>query len=268
MYEKLIQSHSGLLIQQGYRIAHGSCLRLSPMSWTRRLSVDLMGQEDFTRGLLIAFSDDAVQKALVEMVAGAVCDPVVQRVTESLKNEVVLLRTELEQRDNRIAQVEKDIEMLTAENDRLEQQLRSSAMRISGIPETPGEDCIAKTIQLFNQDLNVEPPLTPLEVEGAYRVGSAAYAAPNRPRPLYVKLTTTAIKNRICTKRAVLKGTKIFINDDLTKRRTTVFAKARELKRAKDINDCWSAYGRIVIKDKSNVIHHPTTVAEVLKFKS
>ena len=46
----------------------------------------------------------------------------------------------------------------------------------------------------------------------------------------------------------------IFLNEDLTAARAQIFFEARQLKRRKKITDCWSSYGKIVVKDLQNNI--------------
>ena len=46
----------------------------------------------------------------------------------------------------------------------------------------------------------------------------------------------------------------IFINDDLTRRRSHLLWKARQLKKANKISDCWSYDGKILVKDLQNKI--------------
>ena len=46
----------------------------------------------------------------------------------------------------------------------------------------------------------------------------------------------------------------IFINDDLTPRRAKLSFDARALKRSKKISDCWTAYGKVMVKDLDNKV--------------
>jgi hypothetical protein len=46
----------------------------------------------------------------------------------------------------------------------------------------------------------------------------------------------------------------ISINEDLTRFRSQLAFKARELKRAKKISDTWTADGKILVKDLKNSI--------------
>ena len=60
----------------------------------------------------------------------------------------------------------------------------------------------------------------------------------------------------------LLKGTNIFINEDLTKTRATLAWKSRILKREKKIRDTWTRDGMIFIKNNQDEIRTLTSDAE------
>lgn len=216
-----------------------------------------MEHEEFTKALLIAFNDDAIKRSLVEIVAQAVSGPVAQRVTESLKNEIVLLRKDLRARDQTIAKMQETIGNLSAETDRLEQYTRRNSVRVAGIPEEIGEDATAKVLHLVNQDMNLDPPLVLSEIDRIHRVGKPKSGPGARPRSILVKLATYRSRKRIMDKRASLKQTHlshVFINEDLTSKRATLLYKARRLKHSRVIKDAWTGDGTILIKDNQNKI--------------
>ena len=49
-------------------------------------------------------------------------------------------------------------------------------------------------------------------------------------------------------------GLRIFINDDLTAQQASLLYQARQLKKKREINDCWSVDGQILIKDTANKV--------------
>ena len=46
----------------------------------------------------------------------------------------------------------------------------------------------------------------------------------------------------------------IFINEDLTRKRSNLLWKARQMKKEKKINDCWSYDGKVMVKTLANKI--------------
>ena len=56
----------------------------------------------------------------------------------------------------------------------------------------------------------------------------------------------------------------IFINDDLTRRRAKHSFYARALKRSKKIADCWTAYGKVMVKDLDNKVSEVKSPSDLL----
>ena len=84
---------------------------------------------------------------------------------------------------------------------------------------------------------------------------------PPRPRPIIVRLCSERVRDVVFRSRTGLKDYnrqhqdhQIFLNEDLTAVRAKIFFEARQLKRRKKITDCWSSYGKIVVKDLQNKI--------------
>ncbi|ELT91736.1 hypothetical protein CAPTEDRAFT_212480 [Capitella teleta] len=92
-----------------------------------------MDQDQFTNAMLIAFNNDMVKKSLVELVSQALTDPV-------LDNEVVMLRAELRERDQRIHQLEEKLQSAVLDTDSLEQYTTE------------------KVMELVNSTLKLDPP--------------------------------------------------------------------------------------------------------------
>ena len=219
-----------------------------------------MNQDDFTQALTIALSDGKLRKSLVELVSRAAGEPIVQKVSESikrevesLKNEVVLLRAELRNRDKKIQDLEAKVDSLAAEVDSLEQYSRRNSMRIAGIPETVGEDTPGVLINILNNDLKLDPPLVVSELDRVHRVGKPS-SNPARPRSILVKLATYRSRKRVMDLRPKLRETSWFFNEDLTKRRDNLLYQARRMKSEHKIKGAWSADGNILVRDKSDII--------------
>ena len=77
-----------------------------------------------------------------------------------------------------------------------------------------------------------------------------------RTRAIIVRFRSERVCDEVFRARTKLKShnaerrtDKIFINDDLTARRAKLSFDARASKRANKIADCWTAYGRVMIKD-------------------
>ena len=67
--------------------------------------------------------------------------------------------------------------------------------------------------------------------------------------PVLVKFTTSTMKRCIMSQRKELKGTKIYLNDHLTKANVEIEKKARKLRIKGSLNSTWTQNGRIFIKE-------------------
>ena len=52
----------------------------------------------------------------------------------------------------------------------------------------------------------------------------------------------------------------LYINDDLTARRAKLAFDCRLLKKERKIADCWTAYGKVLIKDLNNKVEIKTSL--------
>lgn len=207
-----------------------------------------MENEAFATAFLTALQNPEIRETLGDIVAG------------TLKNEIVLLRKELKAKDTQILQLQSRVASLESSNDAIEQYTRRNSLRVFGIPEEEGEDTVSRTVSFINEKMKVEPPISIEDLDRVHRV-SRKHAASNttsspRPRPIIVKFATYRARHRVITKKASLKNTQFFVNEDLTPARSTMMYKARMMKQQGHIKDVWTHDGAIVIKDKDGRIKY------------
>ena len=94
------------------------------------------------------------------------------------------------------------------------------------------------------------------EIDRSHRVGprrSKDGSSASRPRDIIVKFVSYRSRQKLFQKRGTAKscgyGGK-FINEDLTRTRSYMLYKCRELKRQGRIQDTWSMDGKILVKDR------------------
>ena len=58
----------------------------------------------------------------------------------------------------------------------------------------------------------------------------------------------------------------VFINDDLTARRSKLASDCRQLKKAKKLTNTWTYYGKLLIKDLSNKVSEVTCSADLRQY--
>ena len=125
-------------------------------------------------------------------------------------------------------------------------------------------------------------------IDRSHRVGKVTAGGVNRDRPILVKFTSYKYKEAMMKARRGLNkidATKIFpdsqwpalparstarvhrlyINEDLTRTRAEVAARARQLKRDGKLDDTWTRDGIIFVK-KGDSVHRITTVREIHVF--
>ena len=199
-----------------------------------------------------------------DLVSGAVA----ARVSDRLLEELAGLKEKLLEKD-------REISLLKDQVDALEQYSRRNCVRIGPVPESADEntDEIVKAVAK-----SVGVNLTDDAIDRSHRVGKKSATA-SRDRPILVRLTSYRHKEALVKARRALKQTdgakivpsadwpplarnsgswatpasrKIFINEDLTRIRAHVAAKARQLKRDQRISDTWTRDGFIFVKKNNS----------------
>ena len=206
----------------------------------------------------------------------SIMSPLLKPVMDALNqcNTIIeSLQGQLKAKDAHIADLQKKVDDLELQVEGLEQQGRRGSMRIFGIPEdTPGtlDD---KVLALCNDHIKVRPKLVLEDLEVVHRLGKPPPAdgqsnetEPDpKPRSIIVKFASRRTKARIMENKKNLKdnpwekldGTlaKVYVADDMTKRRATLASKACQLKRAGKILDTWTIENKNLVKDSHNRIH-------------
>ena len=164
--------------------------------------------------------------------------------------EIVLLRDENER--------------LSTQVDDLEQFNRRNSVRISGVPESRinnTEDTVDVVVQLMAK---AGANIAASDIEQAYRIGKRIPQTPPNPltpvvkRPIIVKFANRSTKKlSVKSKTKLPKG--IYINDDLTKARSTVAFRTRSLVKSKAAKTTWTDDGKVFIIDNADKKHIVTT---------
>ena len=101
-----------------------------------------------------------------------------------------------------------------------------------------------------------------------------------KTRPILVKFTNYGARNQVIRSRGKLRDRNqnvqdqghqkqtVFINEDLTKYRAELLYHARQCKKDKTIDDCWSWDGKILSKDKASKIIQVRSVEELMKVRN
>lgn len=195
---------------------------------------------------------------------------------DSLTTQVSYLNDQLKMKDVRIAELEDRVTTLEGNLENQEQYTRRANLRFQGFPETPnGEDTDKLILDLVNDAMSLNPPLQQHNIERSHRLGPPkGRDGQPRTRAIIVRFHSERVRDTIYRARGKLKyfnqdrdaTKKIWVNEDLTDLRAELAYKTRSLKKSKNITDCWTAYGKVMIKDLANKVHVISQKADLQKF--
>ena len=221
--------------------------------WSRNLSKNLkMDCKDFTTAFVNALKDQTVIKSLQKAVCG------------ELIKEVQYLRDLVVAKEQRIDGLEKRIKELELSADNQEQYSRRNSLRIFGLEENENKTTEQIVEELMKADLEMD--IDHSSIDRVHRVGKPAEDR-KTPRPILIKFSTYRERARVYKAKKLLKEKKIFINEDLTKKRVKLLYKLRQLKKEKAILDCWTSDGQILIKTKRGQVQQINGEEDLLKYK-
>ena len=126
-------------------------------------------------------------------------------------------------------------------------------MRLSGVAEGVNENCMNKTLTTLNNQLNLSPPLTASDIDRLHRTGRTK--SNGSPRQVLIKFARYQDRQRVIQRKSKLRDTNLFLSEDLSKLRNNLLYMAREKKREKQLQDCWSIDGRIMVKTLDGLTH-------------
>ena len=136
----------------------------------------------------------------------------------------------------------------------IEQYSRKNNIRISGIPETGIETAEATTQKIVQEMNNIFPDLD-LQTDIARRLDNKKK---DRHRQIIVKFNFRMKRGQLLGKRTLLKGTNIFVSEDLAPANQHVLACIRR-KMPDEVDQSWSKGRRLFYKLKRD----PDTIIKV-----
>lgn len=148
-----------------------------------------------------------------------------EELKELMLEQFRILNSKMDASNEYVSRMDQDLKRIKQESDKLKSELDAKDERINyleniikeknvvlyGIEEDEGETTkeIEETIiDIFQNKMKAE--VTASDIDAVYRVGKG-----KKTRPVIVQLTTRMAKRRITDNRGNLRGTDIFVNDDL-----------------------------------------------------
>ena len=165
---------------------------------------------------------------------------------DQLDEKVQQLEEKQQSRDVYLRENPEIISDMQLKIDDLEQCNKKNHLRIVGLVEEDGEDIIQKVVDLAKEKLNIMSAKAS-DFEDIQRMGPKDYK-PNRD--VLVICTNSTMKNQLYKRRKCLRdySEPIFINEELTSKRSRLFYHARLLRKRSKIFGVWSQNGNIMVK--------------------
>ena len=123
--------------------------------------------------------------------------------------------------------------------DAMEQYSRRNCLVVLGVPESK-KDTGEALLEVFNDRLNVR--VTPQCIDRSHRLGRQQPST-DKPRPVIVKFVSYETHRQVFSAKRRLKGCKLVITENLTKRRTEMLNRTRT---QPGVKCAWTTDGRIV----------------------
>ena len=123
---------------------------------------------------------------------------------------------------------------------------------------------VLKVTETMNIDVSLR------DIDRSHRIGKPGKKA---HRDIIAKFTSYRARKRMMKNRKNLKGSElnvVFINEDLTRNRSSMLYEARLLVKQKQpkLHGAWSSDGKILIKDLSGKIHKISSTQELEPYKA
>lgn len=133
----------------------------------------------------------------------------------------------------------------------LEQYSRRNCLQFFGVREENNESTDDLICRIANDQLGLS--ITKDDIDRSHRMGNLnkepiakdGRPAPKRPRPIVVKFVSYRTRHSVISRRRVLKGSSIVIQEQLTKANLYLL---NIVKKKKNVETAWSSDGRVIAK--------------------
>lgn len=157
-----------------------------------------------------------------------------------------------------VKSLQEQINLLARESDAHEMRSRRKILLLHGVPESESQDTAVHVVDVVLKQLKVSE-FKADHISRCHRMGRAS--APDRPRPILVKLRDVSLKQKLWSSKTALKGT---LSEFLTRPRHDAFMSARE---RFGINKCWTRDGFVFVLGPDGKRHRVSSVAELSRIE-
>ena len=214
--------------------------------------------KDFIKNILIDTLEGMKDKIIghvlhrVEIIEGELMEKENEHIV--LKKEIQeckITNKELNEQNNKLKiELEKESEIRKEQNNSLEQYGRRNNIRVSGLDfdnrHENAHDTADGILRIINDKMGLE--LSMYDIDIAHRLGKYDE---NKIRPVIVKFVSRQSKYNVMMNTKHLRGTKLSMNEDLTRLNQQVLSSMR-LKAKDKVVKAWSFEGKLYLKDKKD----------------
>ena len=197
---------------------------------------------------------------------GTMVTNIVDGVLHGLQDRINTLEKQNAELKKQNTELTARVTALESQADKAEQYSRRNCLRVSGFDEKEKENTDGIILRMaadIGSDLRIQ------DIDRSHRVGNPNNTKRTRPRDIIVKFATYRSRNELYNLRTKLKVNGyegIFMNEDLTKKRSKYLYEARLLLKVKSIQGAWSSDGTILIKDHSDDVHRVNSLNDLVPF--
>lgn len=214
---------------------------------------------------------DMLKEELDEMVTkktDTLARTIIEGVAAGLQTEINCLKSENEKLKSQNVELLERVEKLEYDADASEQYSRRNSLRINGIPET--KDGVTTDLDKYIMDIceTARADITIADIDRIHRVGKPPATDSSKPRSVIVKFATYRARRKVhILRRDILRQEGIFVNEDLTRARSSLFYEARQLCNGKyrKLNGAWTSDGVILVKDRQDKVHRIPSLLDLKK---
>lgn len=187
--------------------------------------------------------EDALVCRVIERVINSdkFLDKLISSISANLES---CFNTKIKELDMKVEQLVTKTADLSEENEHLEQYSRRNSLRIYGIPKNTNENTDEIVINLCRDKFNIN--ISTDMIDCSYRLPGKEGAH----SPIIVKFVSWNTKKLIYANKKKLKGSKILIKEDLTKKHAQLFTSACSLYSNKNV---WTYNGKIFVKCNNSI---------------
>ena len=183
---------------------------------------------------------------LVTLLADTIMERVTQKVYAALKIDITAKETEINTLKKKVKNLEKSFSAVDKIQEEQEQYSRRESLRLYGIPETPNEKTDEVVREFVKERLNIE--LSRSDIARSHRITPkprpGSTVRNENHKPIIVKFNTYNTRQAVFDAKSRLRGTKIFIQEDLTSHRRELLNAARQKSTVKRV---WTNDGKITV---------------------